>query len=52
MKRDFWVLSLIALWIIASVTGWDIYMRIAVAANAVLVLINVITECRRLQYGQ
>ena len=37
-KNDFWTLSLVVLWIIAFETGWPIWMRIAVIANAVLVL--------------
>ena len=41
MKDNFWTLTLIALSIIAMATGWNIYLRIAVIANAILVLMNV-----------
>ena len=40
--KNFWMISLCALLIIASVIGWNIPIRIAVGANAVLILINVI----------
>ena len=39
-KSNFWFLTLCALLLIASATGWSIPLRIAVAANAVVVLIE------------
>ncbi len=40
MKNNdsFLFITLIALFVIAENTGWNIFMRIAVAANAVIVL--------------
>ncbi len=35
---NFWFITLIALFVIAENTGWNIFMRIAVATNAVIVL--------------
>ena len=40
-KSNFWFLTLCALLIIASVNGWSIPLRIAVASNALVVLIDV-----------
>ena len=40
-KSNFWTLTLCALLLIASATGWSIPLRIAVAANAAVVLIEV-----------
>ena len=39
--KNFWFVSLIALCIIANSTGWSIESRIVVAANAVVVLLEV-----------
>ena len=40
-KSNFWFLTLCALLIIAGVNGWSVPLRIAVAANALVVLIDV-----------
>jgi len=40
VKNNFWILTLCALLLIGSATGWSIPIRVAVAANAVLVLIE------------
>lgn len=38
---NFWLLTLCALLVIASVNGWSTPLRIATAANALVVLIDV-----------
>lgn len=40
-KSNFWFLTLCALLVIASVNGWSLPLRVAVAANAVVVLMEV-----------
>ena len=40
-KSNFWLVTLCILLVVAGVTGWNIYTRIAVAANALVVLIDV-----------
>lgn len=40
-KDDFWVFSLVALFIIAFAVHWIIWIRIAVILNALIVLFNV-----------
>ena len=40
-KNIFWILMLCILIAVASKNGWDIYSRIAVAASALVVLIEV-----------
>ncbi len=44
--KNFWMISLCALLIIASVIGWNIPIRIAVGANAIVILINVIYKLK------
>ena len=41
-KSYFWFLTLCALLVIASVNGWSIPLRVAIAANAVVVLMEVV----------
>lgn len=41
VKNNFWLLTLCALLLIASATGWNLQIRVAVAANAVVVLLDV-----------
>lgn len=41
-KDDFWFISLCVLFIFGFVLNWNIYIRIAVIANAIVVLINVL----------
>lgn len=47
-NNNFWFVSLVTLLIIANSTGWSIYSRIAVVANAVVVLMEVAKEAVRL----
>lgn len=47
MKNSiFWYLTLCALLIIASVNGWNVWYRIAVGANALVVLLDVARKTR------
>lgn len=41
VKSNFWFLSLCAFLVIATATEWSLPLRIAIAANALLVLIDV-----------
>ena len=41
-KATFWVITLCALLVIAGVNGWSLPLRIAVAANAVVVILEVV----------
>lgn len=47
-NNNFWFISLIALLIIGNSTGWSIYSRIAVAANAMVVLLEVVQTAMHL----
>lgn len=40
-NSNFWFLTLCALLVIASVNGWNLPLRIAVVANALVVLLDV-----------
>lgn len=51
-KRYFWFISLIALMIIGAISKWNIPVRIAVAANAVIVLINIFERIRNWNNGK
>lgn len=51
-KNDFWVISLIALIVISAVVGLNLPLRIALTANAVIVLIDVINRIRRIKNGR
>ena len=46
--KNFWTLTLCALLLIASATGWSIPLRVAIAANAAVVLIDVAGEAAAL----
>lgn len=46
-KNDFWFFSLIVLFIIACSVSWNIPLRIAVAANAIIVLIDCAIQFKR-----
>lgn len=48
VKNNFWFLSLCALCIIATATEWSVPLRVAVAANALLVLIDVVRGVKNL----
>lgn len=41
VTKNFWTLTLCALLLIASATGWSVSLRVAVIANAAVVLIEV-----------
>lgn len=41
VKDNFWMISLCALLLIASATEWNLPIRVAVAANAVIILLEV-----------
>lgn len=47
-NSDFWFLSLCVLLMIAGVNGWSIPIRIGVAANAVVVLMDVARSAKAL----
>lgn len=40
-NSNFWLLTLCALLVIASVNGWNLPLRIAATANALVVLMDV-----------
>ncbi len=48
IKNNFWVLSLCAFLLIAANTRLSIPLRIAIAANAVVIILDVIKQARRL----
>lgn len=52
VKNDFWLLTLCALLLIASATGWSLPIRVAVAANAVVVIAEVVRDARALFIDQ
>ena len=45
-KSNFWYLTLCAFLVIAGVNGWSTWLRIAVVANAIVVLMDVIKRVR------
>lgn len=51
-KNDFWVISLIALMVISAVVGLNLPLRIALTANAVVVLIDIVNRIRRIKNGR
>lgn len=51
-KNDFWLISLIALMVISACVGLNLPLRIALAANAAVVLIDVINQIRRIKNGR
>ena len=52
MKKNFWFISLVALCIIGASTGWSLWIRIAVAANALVILFEVAKDLWRLSHGK
>ncbi len=48
MRDNFWFITLCVFLLIAVNAGWNIPLRIAVASNAVLIIINVIRQSRRI----
>lgn len=51
-KLNFWFLTLCALLAIASVNGWSLPLRIAVAANAAVVLLEVARKIHSFKTGR
>ena len=47
-KSSFWFLTLCALLVIAGVNGWNLPLRIAAVANALVVLMDVARSARML----
>lgn len=45
-KSHFWYLTLCAFLVIAGVNGWSTWLRIAVIANAIVVLLGVVKSAR------
>lgn len=45
-KSNFWFLTLCVFLMIAGVNGWSTWLRIAVAANAIVVLMDVVQSVR------
>ena len=41
VTKNFWTLTLCALLLIASATGWSLSLKVAVVANAAVVLMEV-----------
>lgn len=48
LNKNFWILTLCALLIISICTGLDIFLRIALGANGLIILADVIISVRRL----
>ncbi|MCI5796920.1 MAG: hypothetical protein MR019_08640 [Ruminococcus sp.] len=47
LNKNFWILTLCALLIISMCTGLDIFLRIALGANGLIILVDVIISVRR-----
>ena len=43
-KNDFWFFTLVAFFTIAVVFGWNIWLKIVVIANSILVLFQVVCQ--------
>lgn len=52
VKNNFWLLTLCTLLLIAGATGWSLPIRVAVAANAVVVIAEVVRGTRALVIDQ
>lgn len=48
MKNNFWILSLCAFLLIAANIGLSVPLRAAIAANAAVIILDVIKQARRL----
>ncbi len=48
MKNNFWILSLCAFLLIAANIGLSVPLRVAIAANATVIILDVIKQARRL----
>lgn len=51
-KNDFWLLSLLVLWIIGYSTNMSLPLRIAIGANAVVVLLDTVRQAWRILHGR
>ena len=51
LKENFWFISLVALFIIGVAVNWNTPIRITVIANAVIVLIDIFYNIRRIVYA-
>lgn len=49
--KNFWFITLCVLLIISVYTGLNVYLRIAIAANAIVILLDVIKQLRRFTDG-
>lgn len=52
LMKNFWFISLCALLIIASFVDWVFPIRVAVAANSIVILLDVIRDARRFRNGR
>ena len=52
VEKNFWFITLCALLIISAYTGLNIFLRIAIAANAVVILSEVVMDIRRFSNGR
>ena len=48
MKNNFWILSLCAFLLIAANIGLSVPLRVAIAANATVIILDVIKQARML----
>lgn len=46
MKKNFWFITLCVFLIIALFTGLNLPLRIAIAANALIIILNIISQIR------
>ncbi len=51
-NNNFWFFTLCLLLVLTSINGWNIYMRIAVVLNAIVVLLSVILKIRSFTNGK
>lgn len=51
LKKNFWFLTLCVFLLFSVNMGLNIPLRVAIAANAVIILIDVVREARRLKNG-
>lgn len=49
-NRKFWFISLCTFLIVAVSFGWNMPLRISVATNSIVVLLNVINKIRGFKY--
>lgn len=51
-NNNFWFFTLCLLLVLTTVNGWNVYMRIAIALNAIIVLSSVIFKIRSFMNGK